>query len=264
MGVLLYGNGITEDYRPQKLVFTEEELVELFDEYEEIKTSRVANLINTWCIYGMNAVNDGTEFNRIASDIIKEPVYSHILFVHDSEINPDWKAIDSVLYKSYPEFLGGLKKVIDDTAANILNELAATAEYENKVDYLPQLSTLGATPDKRILFSYNPDDQTKEFYDHDEFYKFSQKVYEYIMKNKQEKEPFTIYADKKAVIIIESLKVQKFLDTLLEKFKSHEDYEICTKLTQIISDWKVIIDNKGKKTEKSQDIEDQISEKNGQ
>ena len=264
MGVLLYGNGITEDYRPEKLVFTEEELVSLFDEYEEIKTSRVPSLINTWCIYGMNAVNDGTEFNRIASDIIKEAVYSHLLFVHDSEINPDWKATDSVLYKSYPEFLGALKKVIDNTAANILNELAAAADYENKVDYLPQLATLGATPDKRILFSYNPDDQSKEFYNHDEFYKFSQKVYEYIMKNKQEREPFTIYADKKVVIIIESLKVQKFLDTLLEKFKSKEEYEICTKLTEIISTWKVIIDNKSKKPQKPQNIEDQISEKNGQ
>jgi len=262
MGVLLYGNGITEDYRPEKLVFTEDELVSLFDEFEEIKTTRIASLINTWCIYGVNAINDSNDFNRIAADILKEPVYSQALFVHDSEINPDWKATDSVLYKSYGEFLGVLKKVIDDTAANILNELAATADYENKIDYLPQLSTLGATPDKRILFSYNPDDQSREFYDHDEFYKFSQKVYEYITKNKQEKEPFTIYADKKAVIIIESLKVQKFLDSLLEKFKSKEDYEICTTLTQIISDWKTIINSKVKKP--SNDIEDQINQINGQ
>jgi hypothetical protein len=264
MGVVVYSNGITEDYRPKKLVFIEEELVRLFTEFEEIKTCRVSSLINTWCIYGLN--DDPNDFNRIVSDIIKEAVYSHALFIHDSEINPEWNATDSVLYKGYNEFVTAMKKIIDETAMNILNEIASSQDYENKVDHLPQLETLGATSDKRILFSYNPDNQSKEFYTHDEFYKFSQKVYEYITKNKQLREPFTIFADKKAVIIIESSKVKKFLNTLLEKFKSKEDYEICTHITKIIDDWT----NKSKepKVKKSRKNsippEDQISELNGQ
>jgi hypothetical protein len=184
--------------------------------------------------------NDPTDFNRIVSDITREAVYSHAVFVHDSEINPEWNATDSVLYKGYSEFLGNLKKIIDDVAANIVNEFVATEEYEDKVDYLPQLETLGATPDKRILFLYNPDDQTKSFYNNEEFTKFSQKVYDYISENRQITDPFTLYADKKAVIVVEQGKVEKFLSTILEDFKKREEYEICTNITKMIDEWTAI------------------------
>jgi hypothetical protein len=236
MGALLYSNGITEDYRPAKLVFTEEELVKLFTEFAGIKTVRIPNLINTWCIFG-EGNSDPTEYNRIVSDIVRESVFSHALFIHDSEINPNWNATDNILYKSYDEFIVMMKKVIDDVAGNIMNEFSHSEEYTSKADHLPQLVTLGATDDKRILFTYNPDDQTKEFYTHDEFYKFCQRTYNYINENKQEKEPFTIYADKKAVIIIETLKVNLFLQTILNKFQTKEDYEICTNINKIIKDW---------------------------
>lgn len=251
MGVVVYSNGITEDYRPSKLVFTEDELVTLFTEYAHIKTVRIPSIVNTWCIFG-EGNSDPTEFNRIVSDIVHESVFSHALFIHDSEINPKWNATDNILYKGYNEFIAMMKKIIDDVAINILNEFSSTPEFESKVDLLPQLVTLGATSDKRILFAYNPDEQTKEFYLNDEFYKFSQKVYDYISVNKQEKEPFTIYADKKAVIIIEATKVKKFLNSLLEKFKSKEDYEICTHITKIMKDWsKTIKDpNPGKTVRK--------------
>jgi hypothetical protein len=236
MAVVVYSNGITEDYKPSELVFTEEELVKLFTEFPDIKTVRIPTILNTWCIFG-SGINDPMEFNRIVSDIVKEAVYSHALFVHDSEINPDWKATDSVLYKGYSEFIGTMKRVIDDVAANIVNELAATEEYEDKVDHLPQLETLGATPDKRIMFLYNPDDQTKSFYNNDEFSKFSKKVYDYISANHQIKEPFTLYADKKAVIIVERGKVEAFLSSILEDFKKREEYEICTNITKMIDEW---------------------------
>ena len=260
MGVVLYSNGITEEYKPHELVFTEAEIIRIFPEFKEIKTCRLVSVINTWCIYGAN--NDPNDFNRLASDIAKEGIYSHVLYVHDSELNPDWNVTDNVLYKDYKEFVMTVKKEIDTTAMNILAELAATQEYEDKVDHLPQLSTLGSTPDKRILFGYNPDEQSKNFYDHEEFYKFSQKVYEYITHNKNKKEPFTIYADKKAVIIIEGQKVKAFLDTLLEKFKSKEDYEICDDITKIMNDWTTIKTKKPRK--KSNNTSgDQISELNG-
>jgi len=236
MGVCVYSNGISEDYRPSNLVFTEQELVSIFAEYNYIKTIRVENLINTWCIFG-EGNNDPTEFNQIVSDIVGESIFSHALFIHDSEINPKWNATDNILYKSYEEFIIMMKRVIENTAMNILNEINNTEEYINKVDHLPILVTIGTTEDKRILFGYNPDDQTEEFYNHEEFYKFSQKVYNYIIENKQKKEPFTIYADKKAIIIIETEKIQKFLDTLLEKFKNKEDYEICTHITEIMQHW---------------------------
>lgn len=240
MGVVVYSNGITEDYKPGKLVFTEAELVTLFAEYDHIKTIRIPNLVNTWCIVG-EGDNDPAEFNRIVSDIVQESVFSHALFIHDSEINPKWNATDSILYKGYNEFITMLKKTIDDVASNILDELSASEEYENRADLRPPLVTLGVTLDKRILFAYDPDEQSKEFYSNDDFYKFSQKVYDYICENQQNKEPFTIYADKKTVIIIESIKVKAFLTSMLEKFKSKEDYEICNHITEIMEDWTMVV-----------------------
>ena len=240
MAFCLYSNGITEEFKPKGLVFAEEELVNLFTEFFEIKTSRLIDVLNTWCIFGASPVPDTMEFNRIASDICGEVVYYHALFVHDSEINPEWKTTDTVLYKNYENFCVEIKKAIDNAATNILNEIEENQEYEDKSSYLPQLVTIGATPDKRILFGFNPFDQTDTFYQHEEFYKFSQKVYDYITQNKQEEEPFTIYADKKAVIIVDTANVNKFLITMLEKFKSKEDYEICTDITKIIKFWGTI------------------------
>lgn len=237
MAILLYSNGLTEDYKPTDFTFTERELTDLFDEFVEIKTSRLITVLNTWCIYGNSPDPDPIEFNRIASDLIKTAVYSHVLYVHDSEINPNWKATDSVLYKNYDDFLIEIRKTIDSAAYNIINELQSSEEYGEKMAVLPQLITIGATPDKRILFGFNPTDQTDDFYKNDEFYIFSQKVYEYISHNKQLKEPFTIYADKKAVIIIDPQYIISFLNTMLEKFKNKEDYEICTDLSNIIKSW---------------------------
>lgn len=235
MAVILYANGLTEEYKSNDLTFSEEELINIFSEFPMIKTTRVSSLINTWCIYGNNENPDN--YNKLASDIIDEPVYSHVLFVHDSEINPEWRATDSILYKGYEEFIISLKKIIDDVAINIVNEIEISQDLKGKADYLPQLNTIGATKDNKILFSYNPDDQTKEFYNNEEFNNFSQKVYNYIINNKQDKEPFTIYSDKHAIIIIESKKVNQFLNTLLENFKNKEEYEICTNITKMIKHW---------------------------
>jgi hypothetical protein len=239
MALILYSNGVNEEYRPQHLVFTEDELLHLFSDFAEIKTFRLTTILNTWCIYGNNPniIQDPMEFNRIASEIIKQKVYSHILFVHDSELNIDWKVTDNILYKSYNEFFQELLKEIEDTANDIMQELQMQEGNENTASYLPQLMSLGTTEDKRIMFSFNPNDQTKEFFDHDEFYVFVKKVYDYITKNKQVKEPFTIYEDKKAIIIVETINIKDFLNSMLEKFKSKEDYEMCTNITKIMKQW---------------------------
>lgn len=237
MAVLLYSNGIIEEYKAQNLVFTEEEIVGLFYDYEEIKTERLIDVLNTWCIYGSSSITDPMDFNKLASDLLNCAVYSHILFVHDSEIDPEWKVTDNILYKGYKEFSIDVRKIIDEVASNIIDQLESTTEYEEKVNVLPQLITIGSTPDKRILFGFNPSEQTSDFYTNDEFYMFSKKVYNYIRNNKQEKEPFTIYADKKAVIVIDPKQVVYFLNEMLEKFKSKEDYEICTDISNMIKSW---------------------------
>jgi len=242
MAVIIYSNGLTEDYRPSNLVFTEEELVSLFTEFREIRTVRSPSLVNTWVLYGIGDVPDPMNYNKLTSDIIREHVYSHAMFVHDSEIDPKWNATDTILYKGYNEFITELKKIIDEVSLRILSDFEANGDYDNKVNRLPVLMNLGATQDKRLLFSFNPDEQSPDFYKNEEFYRFSQKIYDFLLANKQDKEPFTIFADKKAVIIIDPMKVKSFLTAVLEKFKSREEYEICNYLTQIMKDWSIITD----------------------
>lgn len=258
MAILLYSNGIIEEYKPKGFVFTEEEIVSLFTEYEKIGTERLVEILNTWCIYGKSAVQDPIDFNKLASEITNKEIYSHMLFVHDSEINSDWKTSDSILYKSYDEFIVDIKQYINDIALNIVEEIESSIEdFDDKSKYLrlPLLETIGSTADKRILFGFNPSEQSSDFYQNEEFYIFSQKVYDYITNNKQENDPlFTIYADKKAVIIVDPMHVLPFLNTMLEKFKTKEEYEVCTELTNIIKNWK----NQNKKPRRKK------SPKNGQ
>lgn len=236
MALRLFSNGLVENFYPEDSVFSEEEIINLFPESEEIITFRFVDILNSWCIYGRVNKPDPTDYNQIAANIVKSPVYSHVLFVHDSELNPNWKVTDNIIYKGYQEFLTEITKLIEFIANSIMREIQENDE-EGFINYLPQLISVGTTSDKRILYSFNPAEQTKEFYEHDEFYIFSKKVYDFLTKNKQNKEPFTIYEDKKAVIIVDSANVKSFLDSLLEKFKSKEEYEICTNITKMIKQW---------------------------
>jgi hypothetical protein len=254
--MLLYSNGITENYNAKCYMFTEKELVFLFSEYKVIKTKRLITVLNTWCIWGENEIFDPMDLNRISSDILEEAVYSHCLFVHDSELNPDWKVTDNILYRNYQEALADMRKLIDSAATDIINEYKNYEEgNEDAKKLLPVLETLGPTKDKRILFSFKPNDQYTEFYENEEFNLFSKKVYDYIHSHTQDEEPFTIYADKKAIIIVNTLDVPAFIDKILEKFKKSEQYEICKELVVIMSNWnKMLKKPKLNKKKSSSDI----------
>ena len=235
--VVLFTNGLIEEIKPEKLTFTEKELIDQFKEYEIIKTHRLTEIVNTWCVYGSNVIPDLTNHNKIASELIKDDIFSNTLFIHDTEINPTWKMSEDIIYKSYNEFVYDIKKLINALAEKIIKELNESDELSGHSVIFPYLEMIGQTADKRIMFSFNPIDQPKEFYDNDEFYMFSQKVYDYISSNKQIKEPFTIYEDKKAIIIVATPNVKIFLDSLIDKFKGKEEYEICTSITNLFKDW---------------------------
>lgn len=234
MAFILYPNGITEEYRPKGHIFTEKELVDLFKEFNVINTSRVIVPLNTWCIYG--DVIDVNEYNVIASEITKEKIFTHVLFVHDSELDINWKVTD-IIYKSYIDFSKDLMNIIELTAVTISNTLQENSGEES--EYLPILTPKGTTKDKRILFELEAE-QHPQFYEDEKFYIFSKKIYDYLSKNKQVKEPFTIYTDKKAVIFIESNNVKNFLNSMIEKFKTKEEYEICSNISKMIIDWENI------------------------
>jgi hypothetical protein len=62
----------------------------------------------------------------------------------------------------------------------------------------------------------------------------------FISKNKQDNNPFTIYSDKNAMIIVEEPNVSRFLSDMIHKFQTEEQYEICTKITLMKKSWEKI------------------------
>jgi len=240
MAVMVYSNGIIENIKPEKFVFSEKELIDLFKEYNIIRSYRIRTMINAWCICGDSY--DIYDLNRIATEITEKRINGKALFIHDTEIDPEWNLSDTII-DDYKTFDKKIKNTIEEIAINILEEYE---RLEDSINYLPFLNTIGTTSDKRILFSFNPDEQSKEFYEDDKFYNFSQKVYKYLSLNSQEKEPFTIYSDKRAIIIIDSNHVKRFLSLMIDEFKSNEDYEICNHISKIMNTWNKKLKNKRK------------------
>ena len=100
MAVLLYANGLTEEHKPKELTFTDEELLTIFPDFEKTRTFRLYEIPNCWCIWGENdpVGKREDEFNKIGTDILEQICYSPVLFLHDSEINPEWKLTDAMIF----------------------------------------------------------------------------------------------------------------------------------------------------------------------
>jgi len=235
MAILIYSNGILEEYKSKNLVFSERDFFEIFKNVEKFRSYRLMFPINSWCLCG--DVDNDESYNFIASKITGEKICTRALFIHDSEINPEWKISDDVLFNDYKKFYEDMKTLLFDIATEI---------NESVPGYAPTLEPIGTTPDKKILFSFDIKQQPKEFYSPEIFDKFAERTYQYLAKNKQVKEPFTIFSNDKAIIAIETPKVNDFLTAILEKFQTREEYEICTNIASMRDEWDKII--KMKKT----------------
>ena len=258
MSVILYNNGIIEEYKPENLVFTEDELVKMFTEYEEIKTCRIIPVVNAWCIYGKSLSADENEYNKLASEVSNEDIYSHAIFVHDSEINPKWNATDNIIYNNYTDFNVSIRNLIDNLANQLMteqNSAAVDEEGNEKEIALPQLVSVGATTDKRVLFEYTPENQTDTFYKDEAFNKFSRNVYDFLIANHPKKEQFIIYADKKSIIYVPQESVEEFLNTIINNFTSKEDYERCTLLSNMLKSWNPVNIEKPKRKRRAKKSE---------
>jgi hypothetical protein len=237
MAILLYPNGLIETIKPKDLVFSEAEIVDLFNEYELIKTCRLIPILNTWCVYGSNKDDTGLDYNQIASSLTREDIYFHALFIHDSEIDPDWKITD-MLYDGYDKFEATIRKIINDIANDIVDRMNEETPELQDTKALPQLITLGTSKDKKIIFGFDLKDQHPDFTDGDKYYEFAKNVYKYISSHKQNKEPFVIYSDKASVVVVEPDKVDEFLTSIRESFMYKEEYETCKNITSIMQEWK--------------------------
>lgn len=240
MAILVYSSGILEEYKSRNLVFSEYDFLEIFKEFEKFESYRLLFPLNSWCLCAK--VDDVDKYNYIASKITGENIYSHALFIHDSEINPDWKITDDILYDNYTKFYQDMKTLLVDIA----NEIS-----ENVPEYTPSLEPIGTTADKKILFAFDIQKQPKEFWASEIFDKFAERTYQYISKNKQLTEPFTIFSDDKAIVAIETPKVNDFLTAILEKFQSKEEYEICKNIANIRNEWDNIAKTKNISSDKN-------------
>lgn len=242
MGLVIYSNGIIEEIISSKNVFSEEELVKSFDMYDTIKTCRLTEIPNCWCIWGDVENPPDYEFNKLATEVIEEEIYSHIIFVHDSELNLEWNVTNEIIYKSYTEFLETLSIFIKETM-NIVNiENQKELKDNNESNSMIFLSTMGQTKDKRILFAFNPNEQNDSFYFDGSWDKFSERIHEYLKENfykepTEENKPFVIYSDTKNIVIVEDTFVDEIINKMVQHFETTEQYEKCSTITEIKKEW---------------------------
>ena len=106
MAILLYANGLTEEPKPIKYTFTDKELLDLYQDFDGIRSFRLYEVPNTWCIWGENIPREkrADEFHNVGTLMVDIPIFSPILFIHDTEINPAWRLTDEMIVMGYNDF----------------------------------------------------------------------------------------------------------------------------------------------------------------
>jgi hypothetical protein len=248
MAILLYGNGLTEELLPTGLTFTDEELIELFKEFERTRTLRLDDIPNMWCIWGENDKPHPDDYNKFGSDILETHCYSHILFLHDTEVDPSWNLTEQIIYHDYNEFKRELLKFFDEVALETMEEIDKFREEHGNPELIA-LEQAGVSLDKRIIFKFNPDKQPPDFFKKANFLSFAQKSYAFLKKNYKNGEVFAIFADRKMIIILDDDKVKPYIDHLTKAFEQKEEYIICSEILKIYKKWETF--KAKKKTKKS-------------
>jgi len=254
MSILLYANGITEELKPEEYTFTDDELIQIFDDFPIIRSYRLHESPNTWCIWGQhNPINSrDDEFNRLGSTIVDQDCFSPILFIHDTEINPGWILTDAMIHHDYLNFQIDIMKYFDDVAADLLElDNGPDGEREQRM----KLIQMGATNDKRIIFELDPNIQPEVFYKDEHFTEFCEKIHDYFKLDFQQDELFTLIEDKNVVIIIREENVNILMDLIMGHFNKHEMYEHSVLIRNTIKKWKEFIE-----TSRNSDIDDNTQE----
>ena len=242
MALLIYSNGIVEEFLSHGDTFTEHELIEVYNQYPQIQSYRLPEVPNTWCLWGNIENPPQQEYNPLATEMTGTKTYSHLLILHDSEVDPKWNVTDNIIYKSYSEFLQELGQFINEMTQQIAEESQREMEESENSSSMIFLTTLGHTKDKRVLFSFNPNEQNDNFYIDGAWEKFAVKIYEYLQENFdkepiEENKPFVIHSDTKTIVIIEDKHVDQVVSSMLETFEIMENYEGCKYITEIKDKW---------------------------
>ena len=239
MAVLLYANGYTEEYRPAKHTFTDEELLKIFDDFPSLRSYRLYEVPNVWCVWGeRDPINQKPdEFNNVGTDLLEQQCYSAVLCIHDTEIDPNWRLTDEIILMGYNDFRVEIMKYFDDVAANILKEREQQRQAQGSPQKLMILEQTGVTEDKRIIFKFDLNKQVEEFFIHENLLEFARKVHSHLKFSYRDGETFAIYADKNIVIVTEDEQVKPFIEKIVALFESRENYEACSVIRNTYERW---------------------------
>lgn len=234
MAVILYPSGVTETYEPSLDTFTDVELLKIFEDFISIRTARLYEVPNTWCVWGENPNPDSADFNKLGSDIVEENIFCPILFIHDTELDSSWMLTDEIILRSYNEFKNELLHFFDGVAENVIRE---NQKFKQGKNSKIKLNTLGPTEDKRVMFEFNPHQQSKDFYKEKYFTEFSRKVFSFLNDFYKDGDTFVIFADKKSIIAIADENVDFLINKIIKNFENREKYERCSDLKNKLDSW---------------------------
>ena len=250
MAFILYPNGITEEISPAQHVFTEEELLFYFEEYDRVLSFRPSKILNGWILWGELSKPDqpdkpfGAEelieiipeyYNKIISVYLKTDINSIVLFIHDTELHLDWKVTDDIIHISYDDFKLDIYNLLDDIAEKIIDETNQNIEEgEQKSIFLKQI---GISDDKRIIFEMDPQSQPEQFYSHTKFKEFAEKILNFFQTDYNVSDNFSLYADKSIIISIHNNNVKGMINKLISFYNSEEKYENSQIISSVYNGW---------------------------
>lgn len=239
MALILYPNGLTEEYYPSNDTFTEDEILNLFNEYDYLKSHRFVKILNGWVLWGeysdLKKEEELDFYNKIISRYLKEDIYSHVLFIHDTELSKDWKVTDDIIQFGYDDFKKDIGQLLDDIAEEIINE--TNKNLENGSQQTMYLKQIGVSNDKRIIFEMDPDEQPTIFYNPDIFQEFANKIIKFFKNDYSVSNNFSLYADKNIIISVHKDNVKNIITHLLTYFNNNEEYEKSKIVTEIYNGW---------------------------
>ncbi|MFW6310707.1 MAG: hypothetical protein ACOC1K_00565, partial [Nanoarchaeota archaeon] len=236
-------SGVIEEFKSKGVVFTDNDILDIFKDFKRIRTKRLLEVPNTWCVWGENDNPDQKEFGPLSSEIVEDDVYSILVFVHDTEIDPSWMLTDNIIYNSYENFKNDIVSFIDEFAAEILNEAQQSKKENNQENNSLFLITLGTTEDKKVIFELDPHKQKSEFWEDKNFQNFAWKVREYFYKKQNGEikdeviKSFKVFEDNKLRVIIKDPYVKTFIDKIIKFYEKREKYEFCKQIKDEYDSW---------------------------